>query len=132
MNYEEFSELEEIFDCKFIKGFRFPSGEKFYIEPAFYTQLMYLNQILPNEFPKVIKEMKRQALDKKLVSFVYDKVITGLTHRKIIKIIISVNNTINKKFFLFSLASRSCLISFFSSLIDVFFIFTPIYYIFII
>ncbi len=72
MNYEEFSELEEIFDCKFVKGFRFPSGEKFYIEPAFYTQLMYLNQILPNEFPKVIKEMKRQALDKKLVSFVYD------------------------------------------------------------
>ena len=72
MNYEEFSELEEIFDCKFVKGFRFPNGGKFYIEPAFYTQLMYLNQILPNEFPKVIKEMKRQALDKKLVSFVYD------------------------------------------------------------
>ena len=72
MNYEEFKEFEEIFDCNFVKGFRFPTGEKFYIEPAFYTQLMYLEQILPNDFPKVIEEMKRVALEKKIVSFVYD------------------------------------------------------------
>ena len=72
MNYEEFKDLEEIFDSNFVKGFRFPTGERFYIEPAFYTQLMYLEQIQPNDFPKVIAEMKRQALDKKLISFVYD------------------------------------------------------------
>ena len=72
MNYEEFKDLEEIFDSNFVKGFRFPTGERFYIEPAFYTQLMYLEQIQPNDFPKVIAEMKRQALGKKLISFVYD------------------------------------------------------------
>ena len=72
MNYEEFKDLEEIFESKFVKCFRFPNGERFYIEPAFYTQLMYLEQIQPNDFPKVIAEMKRQTLNKKLISFVYD------------------------------------------------------------
>ena len=72
MNYEEFKDLTEIFDSNFVKGFSFPNGEKFYIEPAFYTQLMSLKEIYPNEFPKVIEEMRRQVLDKKLVSFVYD------------------------------------------------------------
>ena len=72
MNYEEFKDLEELFESKFVKCFRFPTGEKFYIEPAFYTQLMYLNQINLKDFPKVIEEMRRQVLAKKLVSFVYD------------------------------------------------------------
>lgn len=72
MNYEEFSDLKEISESKFVKCFAFETGEKFYIEPAFYTQLMYLNQINPVEFPKVIAEMKRQTLQKKLISFVYD------------------------------------------------------------
>ena len=72
MNYEEFNDLIEVKDNSLIKCFAFPTGEKFYIEPAFYTQLMYLNQILPNEFPKVIKEMRRVVLQKKLISFVYD------------------------------------------------------------
>ena len=72
MNYEEFNDLEEIFESKFVKCFAFPNGEKFYIEPAFYTQLMYLKQINPVEFPKVIEEMKRKTLEKKLVCFVYD------------------------------------------------------------
>ena len=72
MNYEEFSGFAEISESKFIKCFALPTGEKFYIEPAFYTQLMSLKEIYPNEFPKVIAEMKRRALEKKLVSFVYD------------------------------------------------------------
>ena len=72
MNYKEFEDLEEIFDSKFVKGFAFPTGEKFYIEPAFYTQLMYLEQIAPNDFPKVIAEMKRKAKEKKLICYVYD------------------------------------------------------------
>lgn len=72
MNYEEFAEFAEISESKFIKCFALESGEKFYIEPAFYTQLMSLKEIYPNEFPKVIAEMKRRVLEKKLVSFVYD------------------------------------------------------------
>ena len=72
MNYEEFNEFKEIKDCKLVKGFILPSGEKFFIEPAFYTQLMSLKEIYPNEYPKVFEEMKRQVVAKKLVSFVYD------------------------------------------------------------
>ena len=72
MNYEEFSDLEELSESKFIKCFSFKSGEKFYIEPAFYTQLMSLKEIYPNEFPKVIDQMKKVACEKKIVSFVYD------------------------------------------------------------
>lgn len=72
MNYEEFSHLEEIFDSKFVKGFRYKNGETFYIEPAFYTQMMSLKEIYPNDFPKVVEQMRKVALEKKLVSFVYD------------------------------------------------------------
>ena len=72
MNYEEFNDLEELFDSKFVRGFAFPTGEKFYIEPAFYTQLMYLEQINPNDFPKVIEQIKKITKERKLVSFVYD------------------------------------------------------------
>ena len=72
MNYEEFKDLEEVIESKFVKCFRFPTGQRFYIEPAFYTQLMYLKQINPNDFPKVIEEMKRKTLEKGVISFVYD------------------------------------------------------------
>ena len=72
VNYEEFCDLAEIFESKFVRCFAYPNGEKFFIEPAFYTQLMSLKEIYPNEFPKVLAEMKRKVLEKKLVSFVYD------------------------------------------------------------
>ena len=72
MNYDEFSHLEEIFDSKFVKGFCYKNGETFYIEPAFYTQLMSIKEIYPNDFDNVLKEMERQTLENKLVSFVYD------------------------------------------------------------
>lgn len=72
VNYEEFKDLKEVSESNFVKCFEYESGERFYIEPAFYTQLMYLKQVYPNEFPKVLDEMKRQVLNKKLVSFVYD------------------------------------------------------------
>lgn len=72
MNYEEFANLKEINESKFVKCFCYENGEKFYIEPAFYTQLMYLKQIYPNDFSKIIDQMKKTVLDKKLVCFVYD------------------------------------------------------------
>lgn len=72
MNYEEFSEFKEINECNLVKCFALKTGEKFYIEPAFYTQLRSLAEIYPNEIGKVIDEMKRQVKEKKLVSFVYD------------------------------------------------------------
>lgn len=72
MNYEEFKGFAEISESKFIKCFALPTGEKFYIEPAFYTQLMSLKEIYPNEFPKVIAQIEKVVREKKLVSLVYD------------------------------------------------------------
>lgn len=71
MNYEEFKEFKETSDNNFVK--RFTKGKaSFYIEPAFYTQLMGLKERYPENFDKVIKEMKRQVEKNKLIAFVYD------------------------------------------------------------
>lgn len=74
MNYEEFSDIQELNNqyTKFIKGFSFPNGESFYIEPTFYTQLMTLQQIYPNDFPCVIEQMKKMVLERKHIIFVMD------------------------------------------------------------
>lgn len=72
MNYAEFEDLTEICESKFVKCFSYKTGEKFYIEPAFYTQLMYLQQIRPNDFRKVLDQMEKVVLKNKVVSFVYD------------------------------------------------------------
>lgn len=72
MNYEEFSNLTEICESNFVKCFSYKTGEKFYIEPAFYTQLMYLKSIYPSEFERILKQMEKVVLEKKIVSFVYD------------------------------------------------------------
>ena len=72
MNYEEFAKYKDITDNKFVKKFDCKCGNTFYLEPAFYTQLISLKEIYPNDFPKVIAQMKKVVEQKKLVSFVYD------------------------------------------------------------
>lgn len=74
MNYEEFNDLIEIKSNKtnLIKFFQFESGETFFIEPSFYTQLMGLKSIYPNEFDKVLMQLKNLAKQRKYVGFVYD------------------------------------------------------------
>lgn len=74
MNYEEFNELTPLQDehTRYIRGFAFPSGEKFYIEPTFYTQLMIFKEIQPENFDKVIRQLKKTAFERKNVIFVND------------------------------------------------------------
>ena len=74
MNYEEFKDLKEVElkETKLIKCFELSSGERFFIEPPFYTQLMSLKEIYPDDFPKVIEHMKKLAKERKYVGFVYD------------------------------------------------------------
>lgn len=74
MNYEEFSDLKEVVlkETKLIKCFELKDGERFFIEPPFYTQLMSLKEIYPDDFPKVIAKMKNLAKEQKYVGFVYD------------------------------------------------------------
>ncbi len=74
MNYEEFNDLISLQDehTSFIRGFQFPTGEKFYIEPTFYTQLMIFKEIQPENFDKVIQQLKKTAFERKNVIFVND------------------------------------------------------------
>lgn len=74
MNYKEFSDLKEVKSdiTNLVKFFQFESGETFFIEPPFYTQLMSLKEIYPNEFPKVLNQIKKIAKQRKYVGFVYD------------------------------------------------------------
>ena len=48
------------------------SGEEFYVESAFYTQLKYFKDIFPGEFDRFINEMKEIAKQNKKVVFVYN------------------------------------------------------------
>ena len=74
MNYEEFSDLKEVElkETKLVKCYEQADGSRFFIEPPFYTQLMSLKEIYPDEFPKVIAHMKKLANQRKYVGFVYD------------------------------------------------------------
>lgn len=74
MNYEEFSDLKSIKlkETNLVKCFELENGSRFFIEPPFYTQLMSLKEIYPDEFPKVIAHMKKLANERKYVGFVYD------------------------------------------------------------
>ena len=72
MNYEEFNKYKDITDNKFVKKFQTSEGNAFYIEPAFYTQLMGLKERYPENFAKVVDEIHRQVKANKLIAFVYD------------------------------------------------------------
>lgn len=72
MNYEEFKEFKEITDNNFVKKFENKDGHFFYIEPAFYTQLMGLTERYPEKLQIVIDEMKKQISKNKGIAFVYD------------------------------------------------------------
>ncbi len=72
MNYEEFNNYKDITDNKFVKKFESSNGNIFYIEPAFYTQLMGLKERYPENIDKVIGEMNNQISKNKLLAFVYD------------------------------------------------------------
>ena len=71
MNYEEFKKFQEVTDNKFVKKFALKENT-FYIEPAFYTQLMGLKERLPEEFNKVVETMINIVEANKNVAFVYD------------------------------------------------------------
>lgn len=71
MNYEEFSKYTEIKDNAFVKKFS-DGNNVFYIEPAFYTQLLGLKERYPDQIEKVLIEMDKQIKNNKIVAFVYD------------------------------------------------------------
>jgi len=74
MNYEEFSNLIPLQTetSKYMRGFAFPTGEDFYIEPTFYTQLVNFKSIQPENFEKVLNSLLNLAKTRKHVVFCGD------------------------------------------------------------
>lgn len=72
MNYEEFNKYKQIKDNNFVRKYEASNGHSFFIEPAFYTQLMGLKERYPENIDKVLGEMDRIVEKNNLVAFVYD------------------------------------------------------------
>lgn len=71
MRYEEWKNLKTYKDPKnpFSAFFEYEDGASFYVEPAFYTQLLGLQARLPKEYPLVIQEMEKIVRKNKKVIF---------------------------------------------------------------
>lgn len=72
MNYEEFNKFEEITDNKFVKKFKIKNGNTFYIEPAFYTQMLGLFERYPEKKEGFLKEIDSLISKYQTLAFVYD------------------------------------------------------------
>ena len=72
MNYEEFAKYKDVTDNKFVKKFVCKCGNTFYLEPAFYTQMMGLFERYPEQKENFMNELTRQIEANKEIAFVYD------------------------------------------------------------
>lgn len=72
MNYEEFKCYKEITDNKFVKKFETKQNHVFYIEPAFYTQMLGLFERYPDYKEKFLTQIYNVIDNNKLIAFVYD------------------------------------------------------------
>ena len=72
MNYEEFKNYKEVTDSKFVKKFQAKNGNIFFIEPAFYTQMMGLFERYPDEKNKFLSMLEKIIGSNKKIAFVYD------------------------------------------------------------
>ena len=71
MKYEEFKDLELLEDKKnpFCRLYRLPTGETFYIEPVFYTQMMGFKELRASEYHRIIDAMIEVVKKNKKVVF---------------------------------------------------------------
>lgn len=72
MNYEEFAKYKDITDNKFVRKFACGCGNIFYLEPAFYTQMMGLFERYPEQKEPFMNKMDELIKKNKLIAFVYD------------------------------------------------------------
>ncbi len=71
MTYPEFSKYKIIEDKAnpFSTLFELPTGERFYIEPGFYTMLMGFKEFRGEELPRILKRLEEIVLKNKKVIF---------------------------------------------------------------
>ena len=71
IEYEEFANLTRLEDKNnpFCAKFMYPSGETFYIEPVFLTQLHGFRDHYKDSYPSILKRMEEIVLKNKKVVF---------------------------------------------------------------
>ena len=71
MIFEEFKHLRQEVDKNnpFSNLYFYESGESFYVEPAFYTQLMGFKEQHADRFPEILVRMKEVVMNNKKVVF---------------------------------------------------------------
>ena len=72
MNYEEFVKYKDITDNKFVKKFECGNGNMFFLEPAFYTQMLGLFERYPNQKEPFLNKIDELVQKNKKIAFVYD------------------------------------------------------------
>ncbi len=74
MKYLEWSSLKKEINPLYplCNQFFYPDGSNFYLEPMFYTQLNYLEEIYPDKYPLILKRMEEIVLKNKRVVFTHD------------------------------------------------------------
>jgi len=72
MNYEEFNKYKEIDYSKFVKKFLVSNGNIFFVEPAFYTQMIGLFERYPEQKENFMSQLNKIVTNNKEVAFVYD------------------------------------------------------------
>ena len=72
MNYVEFTNYKDVTESKFVKKFQAKNGNIFFLEPAFYTQMMGLFERYPEEKEKFMSMLDNIIISNKAVAFVYD------------------------------------------------------------
>ena len=71
MKYEEFSHLKELVDKQnpFSTLYELETGERFYIEPVFYTMLKGFKDHHPEKYPLIVEEILKLVKANKKVVF---------------------------------------------------------------
>ena len=72
MNYEEFAKYKDITDNKFVRKYLCKNGNTFYLEPAFYTQMIGLFERYPEQKELFMNKIDELVQNNKEIAFVYD------------------------------------------------------------
>lgn len=72
MNYEEFAKYKDITDNKFVRKYLYKNGNTFYLEPAFYTQMIGLFERYPEQKEPFMNKIDELVQNNKEIAFVYD------------------------------------------------------------
>ena len=74
MKYQEWEHLETTIDKDnpLVELYHYPTGEMFFVEPAFYTQFSFLKKLHADRVQDILDEMEKMVKKEKKVIFCHD------------------------------------------------------------